>query len=73
MIQFLVGLAAASLLQSEKRLVGRSLAGLIVKTEDAAKYVAQEIHRLSARISEDYQDLVAEARAEHDSQKQGES
>jgi hypothetical protein len=71
MVRFLLGLAAGSLIRSNSRLLGRGLASLLIKSEDAANYVAEQVHRLSAQLSEDYEDLVAEARAEHDSKRQG--
>jgi hypothetical protein len=69
MVRFLLGLAAASLIRSNKRLVGRGLAAILIKTEDVATCVAQQVHRFSAQISEDYEDLVAEAHADYDSKK----
>jgi hypothetical protein len=67
MVQFLLGLAAGSMIRSNRRVVGRTLAGFLSKTEGAATFVAHQARRVSAQLSEDYEDLVAEARAEHDS------
>lgn len=67
MIPFLLGLAAGAVIRSDQRLVGRTLAGIAVKAEDAAGFVARRVHRASAQFREDYEDLVAEARAERES------
>jgi hypothetical protein len=67
MVEFLLGLAGGWMIRSNSPLVGRTLAGLLTKTEDAATFVAHHARRVSAQLSEDYEDRVAEARAQHDS------
>jgi hypothetical protein len=63
MIQFFLGFVAGAVARSDRRQVGRALAGIAVKTENAASYLKTQVRRLSAGVVEDYEDLVAEARA----------
>jgi|GEM_PF-2030708 len=65
MLSFLLGLTAAGAVLNNRQGVARGLATLIVKGQDVAVAVGREVQRMAEQTSEDLQDIVAEARAEH--------
>ena len=65
MLSFLLGFTAAGAVLNNRQGVARGLATLIVKGQDVAVAVGREVQRMAEQTSEDLQDIVAEARAEH--------
>jgi len=65
MLSFLLGLTAAGAVLNNRQGVARGLATLIVKGQDVATAVGREVQRMAEQTTEDLQDIVAEARAEH--------
>jgi hypothetical protein len=66
MWSFLLGLAAAAWTLNNRPRVIRALATLIIKSEECATAA----RRKSVELSEDWEDIVAEARAQRDLQLQ---
>ena len=65
MLSFLLGLTAVGAVLNNRQGVARGLATLLVKGQDVVVGVGREVQRLAEQTSEDLQDIVAEARAEH--------
>jgi hypothetical protein len=66
MFGFLLGLGAGALCVLNPEGTRRLLATLIVKGQDAASAIGHEAVRWSARVGEEIEDIVAEAKAAHD-------
>ena len=66
MFSFLVGLATGIAVLVSGPQVRRGLARAVLKGKDLAEGVAKETRRATARMAEDFEDAIAEVKAERD-------
>jgi hypothetical protein len=69
MFSFLFGLGAGAICVLNRDATRRLIATILVKGQDAAQATAREAIRWSARVGEEFQDIMAEARAEEEHQR----
>jgi hypothetical protein len=67
---FLLGMATAgTLMQQDRKKVVRGLASTIVTGQKVANAVGTELMRKAAQTSEDFQDILAEARSQYEAER----
>jgi ribosome-binding protein aMBF1 (putative translation factor) len=64
MLSFLLGWAAGTIVTFNGPSVRRALARMIVNAEDAIASTSRHAMRITAQLSEDVEDIVAEARSQ---------
>jgi hypothetical protein len=73
MLGFLLGVVAGTIVMYNKDGARRALATALVKGEEAVAAAGQLTRRVAAQVSEDLEDIVAEARADLNAQREREA